>query len=253
MITNNITCKNIIARPIPTPLGHGSSIITKTLIGSGNKPIDYYGVVSAADFIDGDTLSAALGVTGGTRIAEANNSDWLKVGYNDKILFFPKLVYRHEIPWNHLYNLGIVFGTDTVGYSGGTVMQDKTIKIGRHVYRVRLFSTKGSPSLTGNIDSASSSSIINPMVSGSEWNEIMYRMSATAGLSVVNRFESFTNVELCLGTGGSTAGTYTWMSDVVGSYRCVRGWNGATFFSSKYFPTSTAIWMGWRPVLELVR
>ena len=86
---------------------------SKYLLAGSRDAFGYFGIVPSADFISGDALASALGITSGSSI----NSDtpWIKLMKNGKILFHPLEPLRHSIPWNAIYNAGAVYGTGDEG------------------------------------------------------------------------------------------------------------------------------------------
>ena len=80
---------------------------------AGDRTNGYFGIVQSSEFITGNDLATALGITAGTSI----NSDtpWLKLVRDGKIEFYPLLPLRHSITHNDIYNAGAVFGTGDEG------------------------------------------------------------------------------------------------------------------------------------------
>lgn len=86
---------------------------SKYLLAGARDTFGYFGIVPSADFISGDALASALGITAGSSI----NSDtpWLKLIKEGKILFHPLKPLRHSTPWNAIYEAGAVYGTGDEG------------------------------------------------------------------------------------------------------------------------------------------
>ena len=86
---------------------------SKYLLAGQRDAFGYFGIVPSADFISGDALASALGITAGSSI----NSDtpWLKLIKKGKVLFHPLEPLRHSIPWNAIYEAGAVYGTGDEG------------------------------------------------------------------------------------------------------------------------------------------
>lgn len=98
---------------------------SNTLIG-GDELGGYFGEVAAVDFISGEDLCDAIGLTAGT--LQESDAGWLKYYNNNEIIYIAKRTFRHSISWNHINTVGAIFG-------------DKKIAIGNHVFAVRALST----------------------------------------------------------------------------------------------------------------
>jgi hypothetical protein len=216
---------------------------------SGKKPVvsgdNYLGLVTAANFITGDALASAIGLTAGASVNSA--SDWMKFSLDGKTLYLPKLHLRHTVSWDSLYQRGAVYGTaDTGKYPTDTpVLQNRTVTIAGKVYKVRLLKCAGSDPFTP----AASGYDVAPGYN-SEWNRLMYRVCATVPASQVGpNWVSFTDAEL-----ETDSIRYSWgqeTNSTMVNYRVIRG----------YYDVSYLLWggssdvlslIGWRPCLELV-
>ena len=114
---------------LPTPIDipapdfstvHGSNTIVK-----GNSTYGFYGEVDSVDFISGDDLASAIGLTAGT--SQNSDAGWLKVVDGRKMLLIAKKTFRHSISWDNINAVNAVFG--------------RIIIIGGVKYIVRLFSS----------------------------------------------------------------------------------------------------------------
>jgi len=108
---------------------------------AGDANYGYFGEVAANDFITGEALCAALGITAGTLIN--STAGWLKVAKGGSRMMVSKMCIRHTISWNNLDSLGVVYGEKVIAIEGG-------------LYTVRMLSTV-------------------------EWNEIMYPLHQNYG------------------------------------------------------------------------
>lgn len=125
---------------------------------AGDENHGFYGEVPTSQFISGNALATAIGLTKGIAINSAQ--PWLKFALNGKILYVAKKHFRHTVSWNDLNAVGAVYGT-------------KTVVIGGKTYKVRLLKT----------------SIIDPTpepwnwaaVIGSEWNKLIHPIHVKAG------------------------------------------------------------------------
>lgn len=91
----------------------------------GNSKYGFYGEVAAVDFITGEALCNAIGLTAG--ILQNSDVNWLKFAKNGSQLLLPMKTFRHTVSWNDINAVGAVWG--------------KPITIGNNVYVVRLLST----------------------------------------------------------------------------------------------------------------
>ncbi|MDY0235056.1 MAG: hypothetical protein RBR71_03470 [Gudongella sp.] len=109
---------------IPVP-DHSELPGAKTLV-AGNIMGGYFGEVAAVDFISGDALCAAIGLTAGT--LQNSTAGWLKCNSNGKVLYVGKKTFKHTVSWDNINAAGAVFG-------------EKKVQIGNHVFAVRLLSS----------------------------------------------------------------------------------------------------------------
>jgi hypothetical protein len=113
---------------------------SNTLIG-GDMAGGYFGVVDAVDFISGEDLCAAIGLTAGT--LQNSDAGWLKYASDNQILYVAKKTFRHTISWNDINAKGAVWG-------------EKLVQIGNHIFACRLLSS-------------------------AEWNKLIYPVHANYG------------------------------------------------------------------------
>ena len=119
----------------------------------------FVGEVSSAEFITGDQLASAIGLTAG--VSQHSNTGWLlfKDTVDGKTKYISKKPLRHTVSWDQLNTVGAVFGS-------------KTVVINGDMYKVRLLSGANSNPATG------SSGWDAPYTHGCEWNRLMYHISA---------------------------------------------------------------------------
>lgn len=196
----------------------------------------YLGEVAGADFITASALQTTLGITEGADIG--SGVGWLKFNIDGKTLMVAKRSFRHNISWNHINSKGCVDGT-------------KTVVIGGKTYKVRLM--KGAEDdPTGWTTSLGQSN--PPILKSSEWNRLMFRVSASNPGGASN-WASFTDVELGVGSG---AGSRTICKETIAEngYCVGRGYPEIKWFNyqqkSDGPDNSNFANFGWRPVLELV-
>jgi hypothetical protein len=207
---------------------------------AGDMQAGYFGTVSSSDFIDGDSLAGAVGLSAG--ISQYSTTDWLKFAYEGKILLRPMKAIRMAISWDSINDASVVFG-------------DKTVTIGELDFKVRLM--KGAltnPSKDGNPDRGAI---------GSEWNTLMLPIHEEAPSDWANpKFVNsptedwavdFTDGDL-LTHHNYGKGSYVWCQETIegsGDSRVIRGYYGVS--NSGLFPSSdSSSYLGWAPVLELV-
>lgn len=110
---------------VPDPVIPNDLPGPQTLSG-GDESGGYFGEVSAIDFISGEDLCSAIGLTAGT--LQESDAGWLKYYNNNDIIYVAKRAFRYDISWNDLNAVGAIFG-------------DKKIKVGNHVFAVRALSS----------------------------------------------------------------------------------------------------------------
>ena len=205
----------------------------------------YYGELSASEFFTGDELSTLLGVTQGT--IRNSNTDWFKFGLHGKILFIPKMTIRHSISWEHLYSKGLVYGTDDIGLfpTGTPTNQLKIVSKDGFNYKVRLIRGSSTDPRNGLIGTN------KPISQGSEWNELMYRVSSANPNGTSENFAMYTDAQLNITSG---FGRYTICQEQYSVGSTVRVIRGGSVGHLSYFTSSNTYpsW-GWRPVLELIK
>lgn len=180
----------------------------------------YKGEVTAANFINGAGLAAAIGLSEGN--LANNNTPWMKFVDNGKTFYMPVKNLRNNVTWLTLNGLGAVAGTKTIVINGLT-------------YKVRLMTGMTTdPGTTG----------------GGEYDNYFAR--ATVNHSVISeRYARYMNTDIDY-RGMIGNGDFTLVKEVYssGNYG-VRGYPG--FYGVWYQPGgSVDPAHGWRPVLELV-
>ena len=204
----------------------------------------FVGEVSSAEFITGNALASQIGLTAGT--SQHSDAGWLH--FEDTVdgqtKYISKKSLRHSISWDQLNAVGAVFGTATVVIKGLT-------------YKVRLLSGANSnPATTVN------NSYDHPGTWGSEWNRLMYRISAKPFGNVRNTlasegiatgdWASYSEADL-LTRYSHGNGSYQWCQETgtTATTRVNRGSNGVS--RSVQFTSSVVTSnFGWRAVLELI-
>ena len=80
-----------------------------TVLSTGDENVGYYSTVSANELITPSAFCAKVGLTLGTLINPS--SEWVKMSYNKRTVFYSKKCIRQGISWNTLNTLGLVDGT----------------------------------------------------------------------------------------------------------------------------------------------
>lgn len=204
---------------------------------AGDMEAGFYGEVPASEFITGDALASAIGLTAGT--AQNSNEPWLKFALNGKTLYVAKKHFRHTISWNNINAAGAMYGT-------------KTVAIGGKTYKVRLLKTSLIDPMSDPFDWAE--------VIGSEWNKLMHPIHVKAGTQswsrnqgvdpdVVNWGINYTDVDLETSVYSSICQEKQGTNIIWG-----RGHPGIDndASSAAYSSPSFTSDRGWRPCLELV-
>lgn len=199
--------------------------------------------VPVGEFITGIALASQIGLTAGTTIADAG---WLH--FEDTVdgltKYISKRPLRHSISWDSIHAVGAVFGTRTVVVNGET-------------YKVRLLSGANTDPATG------SSGFDAQNTHGSEWNRLMYWISAkpfgdssntlqSEGITVGN-WASYSEADLLMHYNHGD-GSYQWCQETgtAGNQRVLRGYFGVSYSGQNASTAVTSV-RGWRVCLELVR
>jgi len=204
----------------------------------GKPVLPFMGEVAASDFIRGDALAVAIGLTAGTVM----NADagWLKFKdpIDNKTKYISKMPIRYGASWNALNSIGAVNGSKLVDIAGKT-------------YRVRLIEGLR-PGGSGESDMYDP-----PATHGSEWNRLMYHVSGKPFHNVRTTLASegieegdwaqYTEAELGF-VAYNGIGTYTLCKESSIPYR---GSYGVSYLNYSV-RTASSQYMGWRPLLELV-
>ena len=139
----DVSMKIVFAGSVPSPIEPAPdySELPGSNIFVGDQSAGYFGEVAAVDFISGEDLCAAIGLTAGT--LQNSEAGWLKY-YNDfQIIYVAKQTFKHTVSWNHINEAGAVWG-------------EKLVQIGNHIFACRLLSS-------------------------SEWNKLIYPVHANYG------------------------------------------------------------------------
>lgn len=210
----------------------------KSSFNDNGYPNDLWlGEIAAANFITGPALAAAVGLTQFPQI----NSElgWMRFRIDGKFIWVAKRPFQYAVTWDGLNNLGIATGT-------------KTIEIGGKTYKVRLLRGAEANPTNWTVEMGQNNP---PIVGPSEWNRLMYRVSAS-NPGPASNWMTFTDVEI--GVGDTTGGRSLCLEGSVVSqptYCVGRGYPVIHWFNYQFRDSGGSSNFnnhGWRPVLELV-
>ena len=105
-----------------------SDISNPDTLSFGTMDAGFFGIVPASDFITGDALASAVGVTQGT--SQFSNTNWLKFAFQGEIYMVPQKPIRHTISWDHLYLQGAVYGDGLLAGEAGAEHHNLTSSSG---------------------------------------------------------------------------------------------------------------------------
>lgn len=203
----------------------------------GKRKTPFLGEVSAADFISGDALATAIGLTVG--ISQHSTAGWLmfKDPVDNLTKYVAKRPLRRALSWNQIHGRGAARGTRTVTIQGKT-------------YKVRLLKGLATLSTTAKtgFDIAETH--------GSEWNRLMYHISGKPFNSASNVLTSegivegdwakYSENDLGMVNIGNV-GAASWSFET----GLFRGHSGVAWLANGPVDNTHANY-GWRPILELV-
>lgn len=249
---------------------------SKTLF-AGDREAGFFGFVQVADFITGDALATAIGLSDGT--SQNSDTPWIKYIFNGKICFTPLKALRNTVTWDAIYAAGSVYGTGSIigtgeqwmldndeNYGDGgiaRVTQGAQVDVGGLAYKVRLFRGAANDPLDSYADSDRGAIGVED-----EWNAIMLPLHERAKLQNWN-YPAYAGITEYWGTDLTDmdmnthytlgSGSYSWCQEtrdtlegVETAYRrAFRGYHGV---SGLYSNTSSLVSSnyGFRPVLELI-
>lgn len=199
--------------------------------------VRFFGEVPTSEFITGNALASAIGLTAGNAIH--SNEPWLKFELDGKTLYVAKKPYRSSVSWDALNARGAVFGDIAVIIRGDT-------------YKVRLL--KGA-----DVNPTSVTAGYDPVgTSDSEWNRLIYNVhngehANSNILTPPGHWPLYSDTDLVVHTNAGS-GRRSWCQETNASNTNQRVCRGNHSVAGFNFDTSSYVHMyvGWRPVLELV-
>ncbi|BAQ02711.1 hypothetical protein AVU38_gp183 [Ralstonia phage RSL2] len=239
----------------------------------GDLTAGFYGIVQAVDFISWDAFIAWSGIA----ITAKNpygSQNWLKFAFKGKTLFMP-LQPIGQTTWTALYNAGLVYGTNDIGprdYNTLTgVNQLKVINVNGSNFKVRLptgvgpntpftaaFTTANNPAVSSLTTGYYTADTYDTQLdlSGSEWNDLIYKMLSWTPISQKGRNWQALDTTLAYNASTTYIGMVTDMilqELVTASTHIQRGNYTGSSYTPGYTKTGNyATSFYWRPVLERI-
>lgn len=215
----------------------------KTLL-AGDTELGYFGQVGTDAVFTAAEMASALGISQGT----VNNASmvWLKFYYKGRVLFVAQKGIVDAVSWNHLYDCGVIYGVDGGGSNSPrsyAVDQMTILEKGSDKFIVRTMKGYNADPFV-----YSSGGLNAVEADGSEWNDLLYRVSATVTAPPLDKFEQFTNQEL------DFSNKQTWVQETptaASTARGMRGYNDVRYTSYAGGSSNNAT-RTWRPVLVYV-
>lgn len=196
------------------------------------------------ELITMSNLTTQLGVTQGTD--QNLDTPWLKFYLDGRIIYVAKKTIRHSISYDHLSDLGLVNGS-------------KVITIDNLQYRVGLL---------GGIDDDYTGAVTDdynqPWTMRSEWTRLMYNVASDDGITTVaqkqgqigDNWISYPQDNSTNGLNISAGdGCFSWTKEINpanSSQAVTRGGSSVADVDSDA-SSDAGSYVGWRPMLELVR
>lgn len=209
--------------------------------------VEFLGEVPTSGFIDGEALASAIDLEAG--IAQFSSEPWLHFILDDVELYIAKKPYRSHVSWNHINDVGAVFGT-------------RRVEIDGREYKVRLLKSAAS----GDMYTGSRSAWDPVEAYDSEWNRLMYPIHSGNHTDDRNpplvsgeglhfgTLAQYTDTDLVLHSAAGN-GRQSWCQETSSSSPTARVHRGSSGISYLYRNTAShaTAHHGWRPVLELVQ
>jgi hypothetical protein len=262
-----LTKNRLILAVAPVDTGPGPQILV-----AGDWDLGLFGFCTSANFISYGGLVSALGLEVGTA---ATDFGWMKMAYKGKVIFVPRSVLRDTVSYNQIYQAGAVFGTNDNGpvVPTGAVPtnQFKLQDISGFSFIPRLMkgTADGAALPTGKLNPDATIPAVN------EYDDIMgalmmskrHNADTTYGLfaridetvcrqlqsgagihDLCQQMASYNNAGLAVARGGRR---YSDEPRVATIAQVPVGNASGTVATSGTF-TSSMVYSGWRPILELV-
>lgn len=212
----------------------------KTLL-HGNANAGYFGEVTASELFTTNQIASFAKLKSGVDVE--SNPVWLKFIYKGKFLFISKKPVRTTISWDAIYNAGAAYGVDNNGSALGpqTTNQFSLATKDTTNFKVRILhgdSIDPSTLATGTTDADISRD--------SEWNQLMYRVSAGFSTLYPEVWASYSATDLGYNLQPTICIEH---NNVATDNILTRGVVAADKTGLLVTNSATG---GWRPVLELI-
>lgn len=218
-----------------------------TFIG-GDINAGFYGEATVFDLFSASLLASQVGLSAGTLVNDTGNA-WLKFAFKGKILYMPKKGMRAGMTWQHLYNAGLVYGTDDFGLYPTTTPtnQLKIVSRGGFSYKVRLI--RGAEADPSAESGGGGGTTVSTLFGPSEWNQLFLRvLSPEFSTQGGPNWAAYTAADVDMATAYYAWVMETVKADTTSSYTRGALHSGADSFrrvvKNNNFETR------WRPVLE---
>jgi hypothetical protein len=220
------------------------------LLSKGDLEAGFFGEVSSAELFSTSQLSNQLNYAVGTIIEEY--PIWLKFAYKGKFLFIPKAPIKNSVTWVSLYAAGLIYGVDGTGPLGDLIPENNVNQLAvaqKGLYRFKVRLMRGLPT---DPHVTNSSTTDTDLLADSEWNKLLYRVSAElSSASVGPKWAEYTATEL--GVNSTPYNQFTVTQERSANYTSVVGRGGSGI---RYIPVLSKnvvqVNQMWRPVLELL-
>lgn len=216
-----------------------TTTVNSNSVAAGTREYGFGGEVPVTELWNGEELAKLLGITQGT--AQHTNQPWLKFYLDGKVILKSKKPYRHSISFHSIVNQNAVYGNKIITDKNG------------NEYKIRLIrGALTDPSKYGDPDRGAKYS---------EWNKLMLPIHEKAK-NKTWKYPQYVEPEIPtdwsinytdedLGCGGvahwcqEASGTVSYM-------RMSRGFYGVSS-SDMFYPPIVDSYVGWSPVLELIK
>lgn len=225
----------------------------------GNNTLGYFGTIQSGEFISGSDLVTRLNMSSVAAAMQVGQSAplWHKFVRNNKILIIPEGPIAYNIAWQHLYTLGMVYGTDDKGPGippVPNVNQSTKIKVGPDTFRVRL--------MKGMTD-APYTDYATAVVSPNEYSDILMPLAhpVLPEQRLENIYLNGRRLYTLIGLNGALNYLHvqelnrSGVSNLRGQSNVAQDDSADTSSSLAYVSTTavgTIASLGWLPVLELI-
>ena len=233
-------------------------------LAQGTNALGYFGPVPSADFISINELVTRTNLRSqATAIGIAQPMPvWHKFVRKGKILFIPERPVAYNVAWQHLYNLGMVYGREDSGSNplmSTKVVQNAKVTIGADTYRVRLLKgatdqdytawSNGLVEIYPEFDD-----LVYPLLHTVPDNQRLDNLFANGKMTGIEFFQSWSVMSAIICQELMSAGNcmYRMTSLSSGQYDYNTDLLGVLQYRSSVVTTSSSSTYGWLPVLELI-